>query len=129
MMGGQEGRWVVLRIHERVERQRREWVDVEWGFETETTEEGCSGLWVGDRRRRIRYPLGCSKIRDLGQETQGLIKTSELRKKRARIGTESGGASPGSQLLMQLRQEDGKFGASRGYVEGLDSESRSLRVI
>lgn len=124
-MGGQEGRWVVFRIREWMERQRREWVDAGWGLATETTEEGCSGLWVGDRRRRIRYSLVCSKIRDLGQETQGLIKTSRLRKKRAGIGAESGGASPESQLLMQLRQEDSKFGASQGYVEGLDSESGS----
>lgn len=34
--------------------------------------------------------------RDLGQETQGLVKTTGLRKKTAGIGAESGGAGPES---------------------------------
>lgn len=39
-MGGLEGRWVVVRICEWTERQRREWVDAGWGLATETSEEG-----------------------------------------------------------------------------------------
>lgn len=99
-MGGQEGRWVVFRIREWMERQRREWVDVGWGLAIEITEEGCLGLWVGDRRRRIRYFLVCLKIRDLGQEIQGLIKISRFRKKRVGIGVEFGGVSLEFQLFM-----------------------------
>lgn len=34
--------------------------------------------------------------RDLGQETQGLERTSGLRKKTAGIGAEAGGTGPGS---------------------------------
>lgn len=58
-----------------------------------------------------------------------MIKTSGLRKKKAGIGAKSHGAGPGSQLLTQLRQEDGKCEASLGCVEGLDSDTGPPRVI
>lgn len=50
-------------------------------------------------------------------------------KKKAGIGAKSHGAGPGSQLLTQLRQEDGKCEASLGCVEGLDSDTGPPRVI